>query len=514
MLDMLKVGMYLRKSREDERLENELGKGETLALHRRDLIKYARDNGLNILKVYEEVESGDSLLYRVAMLELLKDVEEGKYDGVLVMDMQRLGRGDLEEQGLILKTFKKSGTKIITPNKTYDLDDEFDEEYSEFEAFMSRKEYKMINKRLRRGAMRSVEDGNYNAPNRPFGYKIKKIKNGRTLEIKNDEAEIVKMIYNWYTEEVVGSQKIADRLNSMGIKTTRGNKWSSQSIAAIVKNPLYCGKIAYNRTYGYRSGNKKKATKNRDRDEWLIVDGKHEGIISKGLYERAYNIMANYRKSPAKPRRQLNNALAGLVVCGVCGAKMVYRPYSNPNVLPHLMCRQKCGNKSAKFVHIEKAVLKEVENILYSLKIQQNKNEQVADEYKSNIENQIALLARQKDDTIKQREKAYDFLERDIYSIEVFTERSKILHERLNAIETEIKNKKDELNQYEINSNTKLKIKTIESILEIYNQSTTDQKNLMLKSIIEKVVYFKDKKAREDNFEIQVYSRFTDMSML
>ena len=54
------------------------------------------------------------------------------------MDLDRLGRGDMKDQGIILETFKESKTKIITPRKTYDLTDEFDEEYSEFEAFMAR----------------------------------------------------------------------------------------------------------------------------------------------------------------------------------------------------------------------------------------------------------------------------------------------------------------------------------------------------------------------------------------
>jgi DNA invertase Pin-like site-specific DNA recombinase len=91
------------------------------------------------------------------MLELLKEVEKKTYDAVLVMDIQRVGRGDMEEQGIILKTFKNSKTKIITPEKIYNLSNEFDEEYSEFEAFMSRKEYRMITRRMQGGRIRSVQ---------------------------------------------------------------------------------------------------------------------------------------------------------------------------------------------------------------------------------------------------------------------------------------------------------------------------------------------------------------------
>jgi DNA invertase Pin-like site-specific DNA recombinase len=175
--------MYLRKSRADEELEKTLGEGETLSKHRKALLKFAKERNYNIVEIKEEIVSGESLFFRPKMLELLKEVEEKKYDGVLVMDMQRLGRGDMQDQGIILNTFKQSNTKIITANKVYDLNNDFDEEYSEFEAFMSRKELKMITKRMQGGRVRSIEDGNYIATNPPLGYEIKWVNRSRTLII-------------------------------------------------------------------------------------------------------------------------------------------------------------------------------------------------------------------------------------------------------------------------------------------------------------------------------------------
>jgi len=164
----LKVCIYLRKSRADEELERTLGQGETLSRHRTALLRHAGEKGYNIVKVYEELVSGEELFFRPAMLELLKEVEKKTYDAVLVMDIQRLGRGDMEEQRIILKTFKNSKTKIITPEKIYNLSNEFDEEYSEFEAFMSRKEYRMITRRMQGGRIRSVQEGNYLGARPPY----------------------------------------------------------------------------------------------------------------------------------------------------------------------------------------------------------------------------------------------------------------------------------------------------------------------------------------------------------
>ena len=227
-MGMDRVCMYLRKSRADEEAE-QYGEGETLVKHKKILLKVAKEKGINIVKIYEEIVSGESLVHRPEMLKLLKEVEQGKYDAVLCMDMDRLGRGNMQEQGLILETFKKSKTKIVTPRKIYDLQDEFDEEYSEFEAFMARKELKIINRRLQRGRIRSVEDGNFIGPIPPFGYEIVHKGKIRTLEPNPEQAPIVKMIFDLYTNHGMGGSKIAHKLNELGYKTYTNKRWSNYS---------------------------------------------------------------------------------------------------------------------------------------------------------------------------------------------------------------------------------------------------------------------------------------------
>src|SRR5690606_22405583 len=132
---------------------------------------------------------------------------------VVCMDLDRLGRGNMKDQGVILDTFKQSKTKIITPRKVYDLENEFDEEYSEFEAFLARKELKIINRRLQSGRVRSVKDGNYIGTRPPYGYKIKKDQKERYLVSDPYQVPVVKLIFDWYTKKRFGSTKIATRLN-------------------------------------------------------------------------------------------------------------------------------------------------------------------------------------------------------------------------------------------------------------------------------------------------------------
>ena len=142
--------LYLRKSRADAEAEAR-GEGETLARHERTLLELAKRQQLNVTEIYKEIVSGESLAARPVMQRLLSEVEHGIWAGVLVMEVERLARGDTTDQGIVAQTFKFSNTLIITPTKTYDPENEFDEEYFEFGLFMSRREYKTINRRLQRG---------------------------------------------------------------------------------------------------------------------------------------------------------------------------------------------------------------------------------------------------------------------------------------------------------------------------------------------------------------------------
>ena len=194
-MDNEKYAIYLRKSREDRELEKYDGI-DTLYRHRKALEEYANIHGLYIEHIYQEVVTGETIEDRPQMKLLLKDVEANKWAGVLVMEVQRLARGDTEDQGIVAKTFKYSNTKIITPSKIYNPNNDEDEEYFEFGLFMSRREYKAITKRQQRGRIASVYEGKYVGSIAPFGYKRKKLENskGYTLEPNIEEAEIVKEI--------------------------------------------------------------------------------------------------------------------------------------------------------------------------------------------------------------------------------------------------------------------------------------------------------------------------------
>lgn len=497
----MNIAIYLRKSRADEELEKTIGEGETLSKHRKALLKFAKEKKLNIVEIKEEIVSGENLFFRPKMLELLKEVEDKTYDGVLVMDMQRLGRGDMQDQGIILKTFKDSNTKIITPQKTYDLNNDFDEEYSEFEAFMSRKELKMINRRMQGGRVRSIEDGNYIATNAPFGYDIDWINKARTLKINLIESEIVKLIFNLYIEGS-GAGAIAEHLNSLGYKTKFNNKFSPSSVLTILKNEVYIGKVTWKKKDIKKSKmpDKVKDTRTRDKSEWIVVDGKHKAIINEVTWAKTQEILSNKYHVPYQITNGPANPLAGLIICSCCNSKMVMR---NLRGIDRILCKNKCKNISNRFDNVEKALVKALEEHLKQYKI----NVPIKPKL-TNIklyEQQIEVLKKELYTLDEQKLKLFDFLERGIYSEELFLERSKNLDERINAITTELNNIK-KIIETDKKSIKKENIIYFENLLDGYKKSNdTRKKNELMKKLIYKAEYKKESKG--DDFEIKIYHK-------
>ena len=272
--------LYLRKSRADLEAE-ERGEDETLARHEKMLIELARRYGFSIGKIYREIVSGESIEARPVVQELLKDVESGRWKGVLVVEVERLARGDTMDQGRVAKSFKFSNTKIITPIKIYDPNDEFDEEYFEFGLFMSRREYKTINRRLQRGRVSSVKEGKYVGSVAPFGYdRVKLVKDKGYTLAKNDEAPVVEKMFQLYAYNEIAINEVVRRLNLAGLKPRKAKEWTISAVKDILSNPIYIGKIRWDSRKTVKEYRNGKIVNTRPRNEnYTLCDGLHEPII-------------------------------------------------------------------------------------------------------------------------------------------------------------------------------------------------------------------------------------------
>ena len=224
----------------------EVSVAETLSRHRTTLEKLCCSKKLHVAEILEEVVSGESLSARPKMLRLLELVSTGMYAGVVCMDIERLSRGSSMESGYIMQILQVNGCKIITPGKTYDLQNESDEQFTDMKFMFSRYELKTINSRLVRGRNHSASEGKFMGSMAPYGYRIIKApgEKGNTLHIEPEEAKVVQMIFELYGKEGLGYNAIAYRLNDLCIPARKG-QWSQTSIVNILNNEVYLGKIRW-----------------------------------------------------------------------------------------------------------------------------------------------------------------------------------------------------------------------------------------------------------------------------
>ena len=325
-----KYGLYLRKSRADLELEA-MGEEETLERHRKILFNLAAKHDIHPdqIEIYHEIVSGDSIDERPEMQRLLSDVYARKYKGVLVVEVERLARGNTKDQGEVADAFQYSNTHIITPVKEYDPNNESDQEYFEFGLFMSRREYKTIRRRLESGKQSSVEEGNYVLSQRMFGYNVQRISKKERILVPNPEEEpILHMIFDWYTEEGRTTDWIARKLTAMGVPTvTKKPEWSKNTIRDMLANPHYIGKVTWGeqRTIKELDQETGKLRKRRVKTgNRKIYDGKHKGLISVEQFEKAAEITKSRQKAPVKAEYKLRNPLAGILKCCDCGAMIEY----------------------------------------------------------------------------------------------------------------------------------------------------------------------------------------------
>ena len=492
-IDGMEAGVYLRKSR----MEKDLDTQEVLEKHQKALLDFARENNIHIIETYPEVVSGESLYARPQMLRLLEDVEDGRYDCVLCMDLDRLSRGRMKDQGIILDAFKDSGTLIVTPDKVYNLDDEIDEEYAELKTFMSRREYKIINKRLRRGLQQTIESGGYIA-NAPYGYKKVYVDRKPTLEIFEPEAKFVRQIFELYSQGY-GCISVARIVNAQGAKPHRSNEFNRSSIAKIINNPTYIGKIVWNQKKHIKKGvkgNDKHIIIYQPKEKWTIVDGLHPAIIDKELFDLCQNIVAG-RYRPKHNDGTIKSPLVGLVKCANCGRAMQRMIMKRE---PYLLCSRPGCCASAKFEFVEARVLEYLEETLSRLEMERSGRKI---DHSGMLDAALAAVKKERAQAEKQKAKLYELLELGEYDIPTFRERMAVVRDKLAALEKREAEAVQALDNSKRADPAALEAK-LKAVLDSYNTADAAGKNALLRSVIQVIYYHKAKKTKPADFVLDI----------
>ena len=317
----MNIAAYCRVSTDKEDQLN------SLEAQKEFFIEYVNRTGDNLVKLYaDEGISGTKIKNRKEFLKMMSDAEKGLFDMVVVKDISRFARNTVDLLQNIRK-LKALGieTQFLTANMTSMGNSEF--VLTIFGA-LAQEESANTSKRVKFGKKLNAEKGR--VPNIVYGYD-KTIGDYFNLSINKKEADVIKQIFKWYTEEGYGAVKIANMLNEKGLKTKRNCSWSQNAICRILTNELYTGKVVNGKEeiIDFLSGRRKE----KDETQWFVVEKENLRIIDDDTFKKARDIL-NSRHNAFKitHERQSNKHLfSTLIKCEECGwsFRRVVKKYKN-----------------------------------------------------------------------------------------------------------------------------------------------------------------------------------------
>lgn len=498
--------MYLRKSRSDDANETV---EDTLARHEQILQDHAvRLFGQRIPDkyIFREVVSGETIESRPMIKQVLHLIESESVTGVLVVEPQRLSRGDLIDCGTISNAFRYTNTICYTPTMTYHMGVKHERKFFEAELMRGGEYLEYVKEILNRGRILSVQNGNFIGSVPPYGYKkvavgTKKSDMHYTLEIIPEEAEAIRAMFDIYVNKHIGFAALANELEHLGYKPRKAAHWSPAALKDMIANPVYIGKIRWNwrkTVKQFESGNITLSRPKSAPEECILVDGLHESIISEELFNAAQE-----RKGQnicVKKEVEIRNPYSGIVYCQ-CGRAMSYRPQRAKGVAtaqPRLVCNGQthCNTRSCVYDEFEKYVVEMLSTCIRQFRIElensrKNNTAALYESRKKQLKKELTEIA-----TLE--EEQYDLLESKIYTRDVFLKRHEKLMERKQTVLDAIENLEQEK---PVQIDYEKKIADFNAALTALTSEGYDasEKNYLLKQCIKKITYTRVPGNRWDN---------------
>ena len=308
--------------------------GYSLDAQRARMKAYADFNDYEIVGEYEDAgKSGKSIEGRMQFRQMMEDVKSGKdnISYVLVFKLSRFGRNAADVLST-LQVMQDFGVNLICVEDGIDSSKDAGKLMISVLSAVAEIERENIRVQTMEGRIQKAREGKWNGGFAPYGYQLV---NGK-LEINEEEAVAIRTIYDQYVNTDIGSNGISKYLENHGIrKIQRQNGknplFDAHLVRLILKNPVYCGKIAY----GRRKTEKVHGTRNEyhlvEQENFLLVDGLHEAIIPEDVWNAAQEkLIAQAKKYEHvnKGKNERTHLLSGIVKCPICGAGM----YGNKSI--------------------------------------------------------------------------------------------------------------------------------------------------------------------------------------
>lgn len=457
---------------------------------------FAHKNGIIISKIFYELGvSGRKAEKRPEFQKMIAMAKSSDHpvDAILVWKFSRFARN--QEESIVYKSLlkKKHNVDVISVSEPL-VDGPFGSLIERIIEWMDEYYSVRLSGEVTRGMTEKAKRGGYQA-RPPLGYRI--AERGKPPVIVEEEAEIIRIIFQKYALEGMGMFDIARYLNLCGFKTSHGKEFERRSVEYILENPTYCGMIRWNRTVN-------ETNEIRPKDEWIIADGQQPAIISKELFDRAAaRRNMEYKPRGSRPSSTYRHWLSGLVKCPVCGRTMIAKKIVNgKRTYCYFVCygysKGKClAKNSISSLKLAPAILQSLKDVLNN---QQLSFRYIQPEPETAPDLSDILLDQLKriDEKLDRIKEAY---RNGVDTLEEYKENKALVQNEKQLLEkqlAELPAQDSESDQAE-----SALLDRVKNVYEIVNSESVDDvtKNEILKSIIEKIVYNKEK----DTLEVYYY---------
>jgi len=300
--------------------------GYSLEAQKNCLKKFAEREEMQVVNIYEDAgKSGKSIEGRPAFKKMLSDIESGQsVDYILVYKLSRFGRNaaDILNSLELIQTYD---VNLIRIDEGIDSSQTSGKLLISVLSAVAEIERENILEQTMNGRREKARQGLWNGGPAPYGYYLK----DNRLYINEDEAELVRLIYDKYVNTNIGYTGIAKYLNLQGIKKVvrsgrMEEEWNGHFISLILDNPVYCGKIAYGRHALEKVKGKKNEFKRINATDYILVEGTHEGIVSEEVWQKVHEKRQKTGfKFASKYGKDRVHLLTGILKCPKCGGGYV-----------------------------------------------------------------------------------------------------------------------------------------------------------------------------------------------
>lgn len=346
------AGIYTRLSQ--ERKEDYRNKSNSLEMQEELCVKDANEKDIKVLRVYKDYEYSGTNFKRPGFLEMMEDIRIGRINCIIVKDMSRFGREYLEISNYIEKVFPFLGIRFISVNDNFDSKDgiKSDKSYEiAIKNIFNDLYAKDISNKVKASKEVKMKQGSFIGAMAPYGYKVDKIDGKRVLVIDEKVADVVRLMFHLASQgksNIQIARKLTEtyktpaeykRTNKVFKDKEDIKQWDTSSISKILSDEVYIGNLIQ-RIHSNRHDPSLKS-KFRDKEEWIITENTHEGLIDKDTFENIREIKE--KKQNHLPYHSLKNIIKdgkenvglkiqrdynkegkydGLIKCGVCGRNL------------------------------------------------------------------------------------------------------------------------------------------------------------------------------------------------